>query len=174
MFLADLSEQLLHTAREKVNQFGNPENVKDIRVANALDLSDYDNESFDAVLLFGPLYHLTKEKEISRCLEEVSRVLKKQGKLIAIYIPWISGLTGIMERAFYAPKHVNSDSLVKTYKEGIFNNQSEYGFQEGSYIKTEKMLSFFDQAGFSKILLRSIRGIGYRQEKNIISLKIKT
>lgn len=99
---------------------------------------------FDAVLLFGPLYHLTTEEEINKCLNEVSRVLKKNGKLIAIYIPWISGLTGIMERGFYAPIHVNSETLLNTYKEGVFNNISDNGFQEGAFIKTVKMNNYFE------------------------------
>ncbi len=171
MYLADLSEQLIETAKEKINHFGNPNNVIQIDVCNALDLSKYKNEMFDVVLLFGPLYHLTTEKEINKCLSNVHRVLKKKGKIFAIYIPWISGLAGIMERAFYAPNHVDPEALTKTYNEGVFNNLSDKGFQEGAYIKTDKMNNLFEQSGFSKLLLRSIRGIGYRQEKNIVSLK---
>lgn len=30
----------------------------DIKQGNALDLSVYDNNSFDAVLILGPMYHL--------------------------------------------------------------------------------------------------------------------
>ena len=43
--------------------------------------------------------------------------------------------------------------------------------QEGMYIKTEKMVDHFSKAGFKKLLLRSVRGIGNRQEANILSLK---
>ena len=52
---------------------------------NALDLSRFGDESFDAVLLFGPLYHLyTKEDKIT-ALREARRVLKKDGHLFAAY-----------------------------------------------------------------------------------------
>ena len=35
------------------------------------------------------------------------------------------------------------------------------------------MEDFFNESGFKKLLLRSIRGIGNKQEKNILSLKEK-
>ena len=53
---------------------------------NALDLSRYDNESFDIVLLFGPLYHLHDEADKLRCIEEAKRVCKKDGKIFFAFI----------------------------------------------------------------------------------------
>ena len=53
---------------------------------NALDLSRYDNESFDIVLLFGPLYHLHEEADKLRCIEEAKRVCKKDGKIFFAFI----------------------------------------------------------------------------------------
>lgn len=53
---------------------------------NALDLSVYADESFDAVLVFGPLYHLHEEKDRRRCIEEAGRVCKKDGTLFFSFI----------------------------------------------------------------------------------------
>ena len=53
---------------------------------NALDLSRYESESFDIVLLFGPLYHLHEEADKLRCIEEAKRVCKKNGKLFFAFI----------------------------------------------------------------------------------------
>ena len=53
---------------------------------NALDLSQYDNDSFDIVLLLGPLYHLHKEEERLRCIEEAKRVCKPNGKIFFAFI----------------------------------------------------------------------------------------
>lgn len=171
MYLADLSADLITIAKEKIIQYGTPTNVIQTSVCNAMDLSSYAEDMFDAVLLFGPLYHLTSASEIKTCLSEVSRVLKKNGKLFAIYIPWISGLTSVLDRSFYAPRQVNADILLKTYADGIFNNKINEGFQEGCYIKTNKILEQLSNAGFDQLLLRSIRGIGYKQEKNILQLQ---
>ena len=53
---------------------------------NALDLSQYDNDSFDIVLLLGPLYHLRKEEDRLRCIEEAKRVCKPDGKIFFGFI----------------------------------------------------------------------------------------
>ena len=58
----------------------------DLIQANALDLSRYDNESFDIVLLFGPLYHLHEDADKLRCIEEAKRVCKPDGKIFFAFI----------------------------------------------------------------------------------------
>ena len=51
-----------------------------------MDLSRYADESFDAVLLFGPLYHLHQEADRQRCIAEAKRVCKEDGKLFFAFI----------------------------------------------------------------------------------------
>ena len=58
----------------------------DLVQGNALDLSRYASESFDAVLLFGPLYHLHDEADKLRCIEEAKRVCKPDGKIFFAFI----------------------------------------------------------------------------------------
>ncbi len=58
----------------------------DMVQGNALDLSRYDTESFDVVLLFGPLYHLHEEADKLRCIEEAKRVCKPGGKIFFAFI----------------------------------------------------------------------------------------
>ena len=58
----------------------------DLVQGNALDLSRYESNSFDVVLLFGPLYHLHKESDKLRCIEEAKRVCKKGGKIFFAFI----------------------------------------------------------------------------------------
>lgn len=53
---------------------------------NALDLSDYADGSFDIVLVFGPLYHLSKEEDRQRCIAEAMRVCKPDGILFFAFI----------------------------------------------------------------------------------------
>lgn len=52
---------------------------------NALDLSRFDNDSFDLVLLFGPLYHLISREEKVQALTEAERVLKPGGRIMISY-----------------------------------------------------------------------------------------
>lgn len=53
---------------------------------NALDLSRFEENSFDIVLLFGPLYHLSKEEDRQRCIAEAKRVLKPKGMIFFAFI----------------------------------------------------------------------------------------
>ena len=58
----------------------------DLVQGNALDLSRYDSDSFDVVLLFGPLYHLHEEADKLRCIEEAKRVCRPDGKIFFAFI----------------------------------------------------------------------------------------
>ena len=58
----------------------------DLVQGNAMDLSRYADDSFDVVLLFGPLYHLHEEQDKLRCIEEAKRVCKPDGKIFFAFI----------------------------------------------------------------------------------------
>ena len=54
----------------------NNKNVK-AYLGNAIDLSRFKDNSFDIVLLFGPMYHLIPKNDRIKALEEAKRVSKK-------------------------------------------------------------------------------------------------
>ena len=56
------------------------------QIGNALDLSVYEDETFDLVLCLGPLYHLHGDEQKGQCIEEAKRVCKKGGTLIFAYL----------------------------------------------------------------------------------------
>ena len=58
----------------------------DLVQGNALDLSYYEDDSFDIVLLLGPLYHLREEVDQLRCIAEAKRVCKPDGKIFFGFI----------------------------------------------------------------------------------------
>jgi len=60
-------------------------NVKPI-LGNAIDLSQFDDESFDVVLNMGPLYHFPNEKDRDKVVKESMRVLKKGGTAFFAFI----------------------------------------------------------------------------------------
>ena len=63
-----------------------PEDKIDLVQGNALDLSRYPDKSFDIVLLFGPLYHLSKYEDKQRCISEAKRVCRDEGKIFFAFI----------------------------------------------------------------------------------------
>lgn len=164
VFLADLSEELIQQAEE---QNAETEHPVLCNVVNATDLSLYNDEQFDAVLLMGPLYHLLEESERQQCLSEVRRVLKPGGTVFATFIPYLSGSIGVVDRSFFHPEQVNLDNLKEVFRSGRFNNLLEAGFQEGYYPTSEEIEELFRKNGFTKDLIRSIRSFGYRRENMI-------
>lgn len=53
---------------------------------NCLDLSMYEDNTFDITLVLGPLYHLYTEDDAKKAIDESLRVTKKNGKIIIAYI----------------------------------------------------------------------------------------
>ena len=170
--LADISEDLIGQAKETKDAEGE-KTIVSCDVVNATDLGIYKDGQFDAVLLLGPLYHLTEEEERQSCIREVHRVLKPGGIVVAAFIPYLSGSIGVFDRYFWHPNQVNSDNLRKVFDSGKFNNLQDVGFQEGYYATSDEIEKLFESSGFGKLQTRSIRGIGYGKEDAVYSLEDK-
>ncbi|MDD5826521.1 MAG: class I SAM-dependent methyltransferase [Bacilli bacterium] len=54
-------------------------------LGNALDLSMIKDNTYDVVLLFGPMYHLKKREDQIKALAEAKRVTKKEGIIFVSY-----------------------------------------------------------------------------------------
>lgn len=170
MYLADLSDKLIDEAKT-IKGTGKYENVKSCDVVNALDLGIYNDNEFDVVLMFGPLYHLLNEDERNTCIREVYRVLKKGGLVFASFIPYLSGSIAIVDRYIRHPEQVNIDNLEEVFKTGKFKNASSSGFQEGYYPTSDEIDKLFLDHNFEKIDMLSIRGFGYEKEDKLYSIK---
>lgn len=85
----ELADRNVHIFREKLKALSaaNPaQPLPKLLQGNALQLDSFEENSFDAVLLFGPLYHLTNPVDRQRCLAQARRVLKPGGILAAAFI----------------------------------------------------------------------------------------
>ena len=87
--LFDLSSELLAMAREKADEAG--VTLRGFEQGTATDLSRYADDSFDAVLLMGPLYHLLDEADRKQALAEAYRVVKPGGPVFAAFITRYAG-----------------------------------------------------------------------------------
>ena len=89
MTLLDLSDGNVRFAKKKARQYG----VKITALqGNALDLSRFEDASFDAVFLMGPLYHLMEEESRMQAIREAKRVLKPGGYLFSSFILMFGGV----------------------------------------------------------------------------------
>lgn len=89
-------------------------NVK-VHQGNALNLSMFSDDSFDVVLLFGPMYHLLREEEKIKALEEAKRVSKNKGIiLISYYMNEYAVITyGFIKKNI--KESINNKQLDKNY-----------------------------------------------------------
>ena len=62
-----------------------PEHNIKIYQGNACDLSFIDSDTYDIVLLLGPMYHLFNDEDKNRAISEAIRVAKKGGIIYSAY-----------------------------------------------------------------------------------------
>jgi S-adenosylmethionine-dependent methyltransferase len=82
--LFDLSTACLDMARERAAAAG--VSLAALAQGTATDLRCFPDETFDAVLLMGPLYHLLEAGTRRQALAEAARVLRSGGVLLAAFI----------------------------------------------------------------------------------------
>lgn len=105
-------------------------------LGNATNLEFVDN-SFDIVLLFGPLYHLISMDEKIKAINEAKRVLKKNG---LIFISYYMNDYAVMKHGFidkYIKYAMDNNCLDKDYKIISKNNDlySMVRLEDINYLK---------------------------------------
>jgi S-adenosylmethionine-dependent methyltransferase len=165
--LVDLSKKQLDLAREKAQQ-ANVE-LSGYIYADARHIPQISDESHDAVLLMGPLYHLLTQEERMRALREAHRVLIQGGIVFASFI------------CRYAPIRYSArwepDFLVRNYEECLrlietgINAKSRTGyFTEAYFAHPSEIKPLMEKAGFRSEMLISCEGIIGRIEEAINEL----
>lgn len=111
MIAIELVEKNVNQIKEKTND------IIQIQVfqGNALDLSIIKDKSYDVVLCFGPLYHLEKIEDRMKCISEVKRVCKDNGKIFFAFIS--NDMVIVSESFLYNSNFSLGDSYnYKTFK----------------------------------------------------------
>jgi ubiquinone/menaquinone biosynthesis C-methylase UbiE len=107
---------------------------------NALDLSMYEDNTFDTTLVLGPLYHLFKKEEIDKVIEEAIRVTKKGGLIYYAFI--LADLTMInwgFEKGNFMP---NLGNMIDSNYKVI--NKEEYIFYLTYMSEIKKLMQEHD------------------------------
>ncbi len=165
--LADLSPRLLDSARERIRASDLAARVESITQLNPTDLSEYGDSSFDAVLALGPFYHLTDPSDRSKATEEIARVLKPGGRVIASFMPRLTGLKGLIFRGGASPDQLSAEAFQEACETGPFRNPSRSGFQEGWYPQTHELYQLFAATGLDQMAVISIRGVAHDHEESL-------
>lgn len=109
----ELSEVNLAILKSKIT----PElNIK-AHQGNAIDLSRYEDNTFDITLVLGPLYHVFDKEERQRVIKEAIRVTKKDGIIYYAFI--LTDLTMLdwgFKRNNLVPNFGNDKMVDENYK----------------------------------------------------------
>ena len=118
----------------------------------ALDLSVLKEQSFDIVLLFGPLYHLNSEAERTLCLSEALCVLKDNGTLFVSFInhDFIFVSESMRDSNYFSSGDYNHETLRLNNFPFTFLNINECRkILEDNQIQIEKEIA---SDGFSELI----------------------
>jgi SAM-dependent methyltransferase len=131
----------------------------DLGDARKLDVAD---ETFDVVLLFGPLYHLTERRERVDALAEARRVLVPGGLLLSAHISrFASACDGIRDGGLRNPAFA---SIVdRDLVDGIhLNPTNRVDWFTTAYLhRPQEIRSEIEEAGLRFDDLVAVEGIGW-------------
>lgn len=138
------------------------------RIGNALRLKKEEDDAYDLVFLFGPMYHLFSEEEKVDALREAKRVLKPGGKLFVSYIMNDFAVVkfGFMEdhaeKSYYSGK-LDADFHVMNEKKDLF-----------SYDRTEDLDRYNESAGLTLVERVSQDGPTHYMRKTVSEMDEET
>jgi len=156
--LMDLSPKHITQAKENGKKYN--AKLSSMECGDARSLN-YDENSFDIVLVMGALYHLQKKEDRMQCLKEAFRILKNGGIAIFAYISrFASMLDGfkngyindpqfckIMDNDIHTGRHNNPETKTHYFTNAYFHSISDI-YDELIYAK------------FSDIILYAVEGFG--------------
>ncbi|MGI6364675.1 MAG: class I SAM-dependent methyltransferase [Bacillota bacterium] len=162
--LVDLSLANVELGREKAREAGVV--LEGFVHGNALDLSAFADAGYDAVLLFGPLYHLIEEKNRDRAISEALAKLKPGGLLFAAFINRYAFIVDMMK---HDPEslltNVNVQALIQS---GI--NRGATGFTEAWFAHPGEIKPLMEGHGLTTLKFMSKEGMVAPVEQSINEL----
>lgn len=107
-----------------------------IDIGDALDLSRYEDGLFDAVICFGPIYHLRDIEDRKTCLSECIRVLKPNGILSVAYL----NTNFIVPFSYKLRGALTEKELEQLFESGNVLDRAEEDFLSFSHFDTPKRI----------------------------------
>lgn len=131
----ELSEDNLKVLKSKITPNMNINAIQ----GNALDLSRYQDNTFDITLVLGPLYHIFDIEERNKVIKEATRVTKPNG---LIYFAFILADLTMLDWGFKRNelvKNFGNNKMVDTNYKAI--NKEEYIFYMTYLDEVKKLLN---------------------------------
>ncbi len=151
--LTDITTRLVEIAKDKVKEYGLESQFNGFYEADARELKMIKDESFDASLMLGPLYHLQEEKERIEAVNELYRVTKKNGVVFVAFMPRIRHVFNSLIYPENWKPNDNIDTIMQFSQTGCFDHAEERRFTGAYYFNIEDINPFMEEMGFETIHL---------------------
>ena len=165
--LMDLSSKNVEHAEKMARDRGLQ--LSRIEKASALDLSSLEAEAFDAVLCMGPLYHLQKEADRIRPVEECLRILKPGGVLVVAFLTKMAQAITVLERNPESLPELE-EILEESISTGHIRGDSPIRFTEAYAVDPKEIEPFMERFGLRKEALAGAEGLACPHEDRILKL----
>jgi S-adenosylmethionine-dependent methyltransferase len=164
--LLDVSRESLRLAKEKAEEEG--VRLKETIHSNALDLEQSEPESFDAVLLMGPLYHLLLEEERAKAVREAVGVLKPGGRFFGAVV---TRFAPFRESASSIPDWVlkEHDYALRILDTGLHEEPKKWA--RAYFMHPDELILLMDGCGLQPLLIVGCEGIVAGHEERVNALQ---
>lgn len=154
--LVDLSLNCLKFARVKAEE--SEVKIDDYVQCNAIELPMITDESFDSVLLMGPLYHLLKLGDRKKAVREAYRVLKRGGLIFTSFITQYAPIRWVGK---YEPEWIinNKDKLHELLNNKFLIQGEGGGFTSAYFAHPSEIKPLLETASFTTIDMIACEGL---------------
>lgn len=171
--LVDLCSHHIEIARGRLADRDLLRHVEVLSQGDACELDSFDEDTFDAVVAFGPFYHITDDDRRRRAASELVRVMRPEAVAFVQFIPPMSGLVRLLQRATELPRALTAESLEQAREELQYENPSDVGFQQAAYVTTDQLESLFGQFGCETVDMMSVFGLAAGREDMLCDIQAR-
>jgi len=146
----DISSNLIELCKQRTSDEGLEKNVRFL-VADARDLSAIKDDTFDAVLLMGPLYHLVLEEDRKTALREAYNRLKPGGVIFSSYISRYGIWGDVMKNI---PESIEDQVAVRSVLDSGRDPEGTHAYDFRAYFaKVSEVAPLHEEVGFKTLVV---------------------
>ena len=122
----------------------NSKGIKNIKAyqGDALDLTRFEDNTFDMVLVLGPMYHLYFNTDQNRAIDEALRVCKENGIIMFAFIPVHNFIFSYGMKSTSSVVETIKENFTEDFKPRQFPEQGFTGFEIADFKKLFKNKNF--------------------------------
>ena len=149
----DLSAALIERATKRLAERGVAANARFV-VADARDLSDVNERNFDAVLMFGPLYHLVVKADRKLALQEAFDRLRGSGIIFSSFLSRLGVMGDLLKRM---PHWIEDQREVRSLLErGKRPDEYPRGGFRGYFAHVSEIAPLHETIGFQTLAVAAV------------------